>query len=206
MLTFYRKLLLAISWLVASLSLDDAARADVQASPRKLAGGYCCLLMAAIVMALLSRPAYAEDLYGPVVASVDNLGPVIEGEAFAIDGGTITIRLQPIRFYGIQTLEHYDPCGDGWTARGEAMQFLSKLIAGQIVTCLVQGQDRNQLSVAACSVGNTNLNEAMVLNGVALADTFSSQAYRRTEQTAKALGAGYHKPDRRCVPSWRPND
>ena len=47
MLTFYRRVLLAISWLVASLAL-----------------------MPAIVMALLSRPAYAEDLYGPVVVSI----------------------------------------------------------------------------------------------------------------------------------------
>ena len=121
-------------------------------------------LLPAIVMALLSRPAYAEDLYGRVVPLVGNLGPVIEGEAFAIDGDTITIRLQPIRLYGIQALEHDRPCHDGWKG-DKATQFLSKLIAGQIVTCLVQGQDRNQRPVAICSVGNTDLNEAMVLNG-----------------------------------------
>jgi endonuclease YncB( thermonuclease family) len=157
--------------------------------------------MPALAMALLSRPAWAEELYGPVVPLAGNLGPVIEGEAFAVDGGTITIRLHPIRLYGIQTLEHDDPCGDGWTGRSEAMRFLSKLIGGQIVSCTVQGQDRNQRSVAVCSVGNTDINEAMVLNGVALADTFTSKAYRRTEQAAQALGAGYHKPGRRCVPA-----
>ena len=160
-------------------------------------------VLPAIVMALLSRPTYAEDLYGPVVPLVGNLGPVIEGEAIAIDGDTITIRLQPIRLHGIQALEHDPPCGGGWTDGGKATQFLSKLIAGQIVTCLVQGQDRDQRPAAICSVGTTDLNEAMVLNGFALADTFSSQAYRRTEQTAKALGAGYHEPGRRCLPSWR---
>jgi hypothetical protein len=45
-------------------------------------------------------------------------------------------------------------------------------------------------------VGTTDLNEAMVLNGFALADTFFSEAYRRTEQTAKALGTGYHESGR----------
>src|SRR5262249_16416706 len=144
-------------------------------------------------------PACAEDLYGPVVASGGNSKPVIEGEAFAIDGGTITIRLQPIRLHGIRALAHDHSCSDE-----KATQFLSKLIPDQIVTCLVRGQDQNQRPVAICSVGNTDLNEAMVLNGLALADTFASQAYRRTEQTAKALGAGYHKPSRGCMPSWHP--
>ena len=157
----------------------------------------------AIVMALLSHPTFAEDLYGPVVPLASNLGPVIEGVAIAIDGDTITIRLQPIRLHGIQALEHDPPCGGGGTDGGMATQFLSKLIAGQIVTCLVQGQDRDQRPAAICSVGTTDLNEAMVLNGFALADTFSSQAYRRTEQTAKALSAGYHELGQRCVPSWR---
>jgi endonuclease YncB( thermonuclease family) len=115
---------------------------------------------------------------------------VIEGEAAAIDGDTITIRLQPIRLHGIQALEHDPACGGGGTDGGMATQFLSKLIAGQIVTCLVQGLDRDQRPAAICSVGTTDLNEAMVLNGLALADTFSSAAYRRTEQTAKAWGAG----------------
>ena len=160
-------------------------------------------LLPAVAMALMSRPACAEDLYGRVVSSVGNLGPVIEGEASAVDGDTVTIRLQPIRLHGIKVLEHYHSCSNGWTG-GKATQFLSRLIAGQIVTCLVQGQDQNQRPVAICSVGNTDLNEAMVLNGLALADTFASQAYRRTEQTAKALGAGYHKPSRGCMPSWHP--
>lgn len=158
----------------------------------------------AFVMALLSHPAYAEDVYGAVAPLVRNLEPVIEGEAFATDGDTITIRLQPIRLYGIQALEHDQTCSDGRSGGGKATQFLSKLIAGQIVTCLVQGQDRNQRPVAICSAGNTDLNEAMVLNGFALADTFAGQAYRRTEQTAKALGAGYHQPGRHCVPSLAP--
>lgn len=124
------------------------------------------------------------------VPLASNLGPVIEGEAAAIDGDTITIRLQPIRLHGIQALEHDPACGGGGTDGGMATQFLSKLIAGQIVTCLVQGLDRDQRPAAICSVGTTDLNEAMVLNGLALADTFSSAAYRRTEQTAKAWGAG----------------
>jgi len=157
----------------------------------------------AIVMALLSHPTFAEDLYGPVVPLANNLGPAIEGEAIAIDGDTITIRLQPIRLHGIQALEHDPPCGGGGTDGGMATQFLSRLIAGQIVTCLVQGQDRDQRPAAICSVGTTDLNEAMVLNGFALADTFFSEAYRRTEQTAKALGAGYHESGRRCLPSGR---
>jgi endonuclease YncB( thermonuclease family) len=156
-------------------------------------------LLPAIVIALLSRPTYAEDLYGPVVPLVGNVGPVIEGEAFAIDGDTITIRLQPIRLYGVQALEHDAACSDGWTDGGKATQFLSKLIAGQIVTCLVQGQDRNQRPAAICSVGNADLNEAMVLNGLAFADTSSGQAYRRTEEAAKALSAGYHEPGQRCL-------
>jgi endonuclease YncB( thermonuclease family) len=158
-------------------------------------------LLPTVVMALLSPPTFAEDLYGPVVQLVGTLGPVIEGEALAIDGDTIMIRLQPIRLFGIKALEDDPSCSNGWAGGGKATQFLSRLIAGQIVTCLVQEQDRNQRPAAICSVGNTDLNEAMVLNGLALADTSSSEAYRRTEQAAKALSAGYHEPGRRCLPS-----
>jgi hypothetical protein len=49
-------------------------------------GKYLHLLMPALAMALLSRPAWAEELYGPVVPLAGNVGPVIEGEAFAVDG------------------------------------------------------------------------------------------------------------------------
>lgn len=68
MRTFYRKLLLAISWLVPSIAPNEAARADVLASPKELAEGCIYLLVPAMVMALLWHSAYAEDLYGPVVA------------------------------------------------------------------------------------------------------------------------------------------
>ena len=50
-------------------------------------GKYLHLLMPALAMALLSRPAWAEELYGPVVPLAGNLGPVIEGEAFAVLDG-----------------------------------------------------------------------------------------------------------------------
>jgi len=163
-------------------------------------GRYWQILIPALAIALLSRPAWAEEVYGPVVPTARNLGPTIEGEAFAVNGGTIAIRLQPIRLYGIQALEHDIPCDDGWTGSNEAVQLLRTLIAGQIVTCIVHGQDQNQQSVAACSVGSTDISEAMVLNGVALVATPASEALRRAEQAAQALGAGYHKPGGRCVP------
>lgn len=164
---------------------------------------FCLPLMLTSAMALWSHSTCAEETYGPVVAPQGNGETVIEGEAFAVNGGTISIRLQPVRLHGIQALEHGESCGDGWMGRDEAMELLAKLIAGQIVTCLVHGQDRSHQPIATCSVGNTDLNEAMVLNGVALADTLSTRAYQRTEQTAEALGAGYHKPGRHCGPPWR---
>jgi endonuclease YncB( thermonuclease family) len=179
------------------------AQAGNRRNGKKIMQGFYRKALPAIVMALLSPPTFAEDVYGSVAPLAGNLGPVIEGEAVAINGDTITIRLQHIRLHGIQTLEHAPLCGGGATDGGRATQFLSELIAGQIVTCLVQGQDRDQRPAAICLVGTTDLNEAMVLNGFALADTFSGQAYRRTEQTAKALGAGYHESGRRCLPSWR---
>ena len=91
------------------------------------------------------------------------------------------------------------PCHDGGIKVSIRQILRDEIAARQIVTCLVQGQDRDQRPAAICSVGTTDLNEAMVLNGFALADTFSSQAYRRTEQTAKALSAGYHELGQRCL-------
>jgi endonuclease YncB( thermonuclease family) len=161
-------------------------------------------LVSAFGLAYFSYPVCAEDLYGTVVPSVRNLAPLIEGEAYAIDGGTIAIRLQPIRLNGIDALAHDQTCGDEWAGGVEATEFLSNLVAGQIVTCLIQGQDRYQHDVAICSVGNADLNEAMVLNGYARADKVYGEAYRRTEQVAKSLGVGYHQPGRLCV--WRSSE
>ena len=161
-------------------------------------------LVSAVGLVSLSCPVCAEDLYGTVVPSVRDLAPLIEGEANVIDGGTIKIRLQPIRLHGIDPLEHDQTCSDEWAGGVEATVFLSKLIAGQIVTCLVQGQDHYQRDVAICSVGNADLNEAVVLNGYARADTLYGESYRRTEQIAKSLGVGYHQPGRHCV--WRSRD
>jgi len=159
---------------------------------------YLRLLFPALTMALLARPGFAEELYGSVVVLPGDVGSVIEGEAFAVDGGTISIRLQPIRLYGIQTWEHDKSCDDGRTRGDEAKRLLTRLIEGQIVTCLVEGWAGDRGPTAVCSVGNADLSEAMILNGVALADTFSTQAYRGSEQTARALGAGYHEPSRPC--------
>lgn len=163
---------------------------------------YLHRLVSAFGLALLPCPVYAEELYGNVVPLVSNLSFSLEGEAHVIDGDTITIRQQRIRFHGIDALEHDQACSDEWSGGVDATDFLSKLVAGQIVTCLIQGWDEYQSAFAICSVGNTNLNEAMVLNGYALADTLYSQAYRRTEQVAKSLGSGFHKPGRHCVSPW----
>jgi endonuclease YncB( thermonuclease family) len=86
-------------------------------------------ILSAFGLALVAFPVYAEDLYGAVVPSAPSFGPMIEGEALVIDSGTISIRLQNVRFHGINALEYDQSCSDGWAGGIEATAFLSKLVA-----------------------------------------------------------------------------
>jgi len=130
--------------------------------------------------------------------------PTIRGHATVVDGDTIKIAGQRIRLYGIDALEQAQSCSDGWMGGEYATTFMQRLIGTQTIDCLVRETDQYQRPVAVCSneVG-IDLGAAMVVEGLAMADTYSSTTYVAAERQARTAGINIWKPGRRCQPPWR---
>ena len=96
----------------------------------------------------------------------------ITGTASVIDGDTIEVHAQRIRFHGIDAPESRQTCvagGEVWRCGQQASLALSDFIGRSPVVCQEQGKDRYGRIIGACSVRNQDIEAWMVLNGWALA-------------------------------------
>lgn len=127
------------------------------------------------------------------------LVPWIEGQASVIDGDTIEIHGERIRFNGIDAPESDQLCSDGGfdTRRcgSEAAFHLADLIGEKTVRCDVLDEDKYGRSIANCFIetaehGSVNLNAQMVLAGMAVAYRRYSMEYVPHEEEAKADNRG----------------
>ena len=114
--------------------------------------------MRALTMALclLASPALAD----------------VAGTASVIDGDTLEIHGQRIRFHGIDAPESRQFCrldGKPWPCGKDAANALARKIAGRPVTCEDLGRDRYKRIIARCTVAGEDLGEWMVSQGLALA-------------------------------------
>lgn len=116
-------------------------------------------------------------------------GNSLSGTASVIDGDTIEIHGQRIRFYGIDAPESQQLCekdGKDYLCGKEAAFALSDEIGGKPVSCEEKDVDQYRRIVAICSVGGEDLNRWMVAHGHALAYRSYSTRYVRDEENAKA--------------------
>jgi endonuclease YncB( thermonuclease family) len=118
----------------------------------------------------------------------------ITGSARVIDGDTIAIGSQHIRFEGIDAPETDQVCLDAkrepWTCGITARDRLSTHVAGRITSCVVRGADRYGRTLAICSVDGEDLNAWMVREGLALAYVKYSGEYIADEGTAREQQKG----------------
>ena len=113
----------------------------------------------------------------------------IVGVASVIDGDTIEIHGQRIRFHGMDSPESSQLCvrptGERWRCGQQASFALADRIGRATVSCQPRDRDRYGRTVAVCFKGSEDLNRWMVITGWAVAFRRYSVDYVADEDAAR---------------------
>ncbi len=115
------------------------------------------------------------------------------GIARAKDGDSLMVGQREVRLFGIDAPEFDQSCkrsGQNWACGVEAADKLAALVAGKDVRCVAIDTDQHGRTLARCTVGNTDVNRAMVAAGFAVAYRHYSSDYVSAEESAKASRRG----------------
>ena len=112
-----------------------------------------------------------------------------------IDGDTIILNGEKIRFSGIDTPELKQTCMQGDREVGcgmSAKMLLAKKIGNATVKCIGEGKDTYKRTLAECFVNGESLSKFLVRSGYAFAYRKYSTKFIKDEKFAKAnkLGCG----------------
>ena len=111
-----------------------------------------------------------------------------------IDGDTIILNSEKIRFYGIDTPEIKQTCTDNYghtySCGIRAKLELEKIIGSRKISCIKKTKDRYKRSISICYVDKNDINSLMVMRGWALAYRKYSKKYVKDEAIAKLNNAG----------------
>jgi len=116
----------------------------------------------------------------------------IYGNPRIIDGDSLEIKNEKIRFLGIDAFEKKQECfrkdGTKYKCGEAAISNLLMIISGQPVRCVTKKKDKYKRWLATCYIGKLNINENMVLYGNAF--SYMSKKYKTAENEAKKIKAG----------------
>jgi len=129
------------------------------------------------------------------------LQQTIRGKAEVTDGDTIRIGDERIRLEGIDAPELKQLCypkdrtlGDAWSCGEMATNHLKELIKDWKIECSYSERDKYNRILGTCwrldTYFNESINEAMVLDGMAVAYRKYSEAYVGAEEKAKEASKG----------------
>ena len=135
--------------------------------------------------------------YSDVKSQVIN---IIEGKALVVDGDTIKINGEKIRFSGIDAPESNYRGKEQICFKGEtkitcgklSKDFLIQKINNLKVTCEIEAKpDRYKRKLGECFVNNKSLSRILVKNGYAFDYTkYSKKKYSKEQEYAKANNLG----------------
>ena len=124
------------------------------------------------------------------ISTVVNAGSSLK----IIDGDTIILNSEKIRFYGIDTPEIKQTCtnsnGQTYSCGVKATLELKKIIGSRKVSCIKKTKDRYKRSISICYVDGNDINSLMVKKGWALAYRKYSKKYIKEEAIAKSNKSG----------------
>jgi len=125
---------------------------------------------------------------------------IIEGKAVVVDGDTIEIKSEKIRFSGIDAPESYYKGKEQFCLKGEekiscgklSKIFLIEKIENQIVKCEIEAKtDRFKRKLGECFVEDKNLSRILVKNGYAFDYIkYSNKKYSIEQEYAKKNSLG----------------
>jgi endonuclease YncB( thermonuclease family) len=130
-------------------------------------------------------------ILSPASAAADDLA----GQASVIDGDTLEIHGTRIRLWGIDAPETTQLCrGDDslqYRCGAKAANELDAFIARRPVNCIPISLDQYRRTVATCSVGDVDLGEWLVRNGLAIDwPEYSRGKYDAFQRKAEHAGRG----------------
>ena len=127
-----------------------------------------------------------------VTGAVQAHAETISGKPTIVDGDTIEIGSEKIRLHGIDTPEPAQPYGK------DATNALARLAEGKEVRCAGWERDAFERLIAICHAGQINLNEEMMIEGMAWAFVKYSHDYFGLEMAAREdhRGIWKDKPER----------
>ena len=147
-------------------------------------------------------------LLSAVLACSCSRAEQIVGRATVIDGDGLQLRTLTIRLFGIDAPEGAQTCernGAMWRCGEAATRRLRELVEGRVVACEPKDVDSYARIVAVCRTDGsggrgTDVNQAMVRSGLALAYRRFTDDYVPAEDTARRASAGIWAGD--FVPPW----
>ena len=117
----------------------------------------------------------------------------LHGQAEAVTGDTLKIAGRTVSLYGIVAPQPQQRCFDNalpWWCGRYAQEGLARLVKGADVQCADKGRNGSGAILALCKVGNTDLAEAQIRNGLAVADGARGVAYAEAERRARGNQTG----------------
>ena len=119
---------------------------------------------------------------------------VIVGHPKIIDADTLQLSGERIRLVAIDAPETKQPCADPggrpYRCGLFAAQALRDKIGSSKIRCNAEGRGRYGRLLAACYLGEENLNQWLVLHGFALAYTIYSKRYLAEQKIAQSAKRG----------------
>ena len=122
-----------------------------------------------------------------------NISNTRSSEIKIIDGDTIHINGEKIRFSGIDTPELKQTCINNKKiifCGLEAKNLLAKIIDNRDVNCISEGKDQYKRTLAECFVGDLSISSYLVREGYAFAYRKYSEKFVKDEEFAKKNNKG----------------